>query len=243
MAPDPKPNFFRNQLVQALPAEDLAVLEPHLEHVVLPLRHPLETPNKPIQHVFFLDSGLASYVARANGGQKVEVGMVGREGLTGLGVVMGNDRSANECFIQGAGEGWRIASDDLRGIMQQRPSVRLLFLHYVQVFMLQASHTALANARAKLEERLARWLLMAQDRMDGNELPLKHDFLAMMLGVRRAGVTTAIHELEAEGLIRAKRGCIIVQDRAGLEETANGFYGTPEAEYERLMTEAKRQRR
>ncbi len=110
-------------------------------------------------------------------------------------------------------------------------------LRFAQSFLIQATHTAISNGSAKLEERLARWLLMAHDRIDGDELPLIHDFLALMLGVRRPGVTVAIHSLEGQGLIEAARGVIRVIDRKGLEEVANASYGTPEAEYERLMRE------
>jgi hypothetical protein len=119
--------------------------------------------------------------------------------------------------------------------MSDSPELRNVLLRYSQAFMIQTAHTALANGRAKLEERLARWLLMAHDRVNGDEVPLVHEFLALMLGVRRAGVTVALHMLEGQALIRASRGKIVVLDRQGLEEAANGLYGVPEREYERLM--------
>jgi CRP-like cAMP-binding protein len=108
-------------------------------------------------------------------------------------------------------------------------------LSYGQTFLVQTSHTALSNSRASIEERLARWLLMAHDRVDGDALGVVHEFLALMLGVRRPGVTVAIHMLEARGLIHSARGRIDVLDRKGLEKAANGFYGVPESEYERLL--------
>ena len=234
MAPAPK-SSSRNQLLRALSPGDLALLTPYLERVVLELRQDVEKPHRPIKHILFVEAGFVSVVARANGGRKVEVGIIGREGMTGLTVVMGNDQSPHESYVQVAGEGTRLGSDDLRGAMDESKSMRLLFLHYAQAFMIQTAHTALANGRASLEERLARWLLMAHDRLDGDELPLIHDFLALMLGVRRAGVTVAIHELETRGLIEGKRGRVAILDREGLEEAAAGLYGTPEAEYERLM--------
>jgi CRP-like cAMP-binding protein len=110
-----------------------------------------------------------------------------------------------------------------------------LFLRYVQAFMVQTAHTAVANARATLEERLARWLLMAHDRTDDDELPLTHEFLSLMMGTRRPGVTEAMHVLTSHGLIKPERGMIRMLDREGLKERANGFYGIPEAEYKRLM--------
>jgi CRP-like cAMP-binding protein len=150
-------------------------------------------------------------------------------------VVLGDDRSPHETMVQVSGEAMRLPAADLRHAMDASPTLRNLLLRYSQAFMIQTSHTALANGRAKLEERLARWLLMAHDRIDGDELPLVHEFLAVMLGVRRAGVTVALHILEGQALIGARRGKIIVLDRQGLEEAANGIYGVPEREYERLM--------
>ena len=235
MTPDPKPTIYRNELLQALSRSDRALIEPHLGHVELELRQGLEKPHKPIKNVFFLESGIASVVARANGGAKIEAGIIGREGVTGLMVIMGNDRSPHETYMQVAGEGQRIASDDLRSAMRESDTLQRRLLHYAQAFLIQSSYTSLANGRATLETRLARWLLMAHDRIDGDEIPLVHDFLALMLGVRRAGVTTAIQELEHQGLIDGRRGRIIMADRAGLEEVAKGIYGQPETEYKRLM--------
>jgi hypothetical protein len=109
-------------------------------------------------------------------------------------------------------------------------------MRYAHAFAIQACHTTLANAQGKIEERLARWLPMAQDRVSGNELQLTHEFLAVMLGVRRTGVTTALHELEGRGLISTARGSVAILDRDGLEEGANSLYGVPEAEFDRLFS-------
>ncbi len=124
---------------------------------------------------------------------------------------------------------------ELRKAMQQSASLQGSLLKYVQVFMTQTAHTAIANARAKLEERLARWILMADDRLDGKSLPLTHEFLSLMLGVRRAGVTEALHALEAQSLIQPARGEIVVLNRKGIERRAGASYGVPEAEYRRLI--------
>ena len=122
----------------------------------------------------------------------------------------------------------------LRGLMEKSPALAAGLMRYAHVFAVQAGHTALANAQGKIEERLARWLLMAHDRLD-DELHLTHEFQSIMLGVRRAGVTTALHQLEKLALISTTRGCVTVLDRHGLEESANGLYGVPEAEFERLF--------
>ena len=235
MAPQDSSRIYRNQLLGALSAGDLALLTPLLTLVDFAIRDELERPNRPIKNVFFPEVGMVSIVANGARKKKLEVGVIGREGMTGLMVVLGNDRSPYEAYVQIAGSARRIASDDLRSAMQRSPTLAGVFLRYVQAFMIQTSQTAVCNGSAKLEERLARWLLMAHDRVDGDDLPLIHDFLALMLGVRRPGVTVAIHSLEQEGLIRANRGSITVFDRKGLEEVANASYGVPEAEYKRRM--------
>jgi CRP-like cAMP-binding protein len=230
-----KPSHSFNRLLSRLSASDFALLEPRLTRVDLPLRKRLETRNKPIDHVYFPESGFASVVANGQGDRGVEVGLIGREGMTGLAVVMGTDRAQQETFMQNAGSGWRIAAGELRRAIEQSRILHHVFLLYGHAFVLQATYTAMANARSKLEERLARWLLMAQDRVDGNRLSLTHEFLSLMLGVRRPGVTVAINLLEKAGLIQANRGVIAIIDRKGLERISNGAYGVPEAEFNRLF--------
>ena len=182
-------------------------------------------------------AGLGSVVAvgsRAKD-QRVETRIFGRDGMSGISIVMGADRAPYEVYVQVAGVGLRMASGDLVGLMDERPAIRALLLRYAQAAHVQTSYTALANGRDKLETRLARWILMAHDRLDGDEIGLTHEFLALMLGVRRAGVTVATHSLEGRGLIRAARGTITVLDRDGLDQVADGSYGVAEAEYERLI--------
>jgi CRP-like cAMP-binding protein len=221
--------FTQNQILAALSPEDFALLEPHLEPVALDVRQVLEPANKPIKHNYFLEQGLASVIAIGKNGNRLEVGIIGREGMTGLPVIIGNDRSPNETFIQVQGSGSRIASGDLRDGIQKSRSLHVVLLHFVHAFMIQTAHTALSNGTATVEERLARWLLMAQDRLGGDEVPLTHEFLSLMLGVRRAGVTVALNQLERKGFIRLSRGRIQIVDRRGLMRSANGTYGIPEA--------------
>jgi CRP-like cAMP-binding protein len=229
------PSKPRNRLLAALTPADLDLVRPHLESVSLFLRKDLEKPNRPIQDVYFPDNGIASVVAVQVNDTHVEVGLVGCEGMTGTSVVLGNDRSPHSTYIQVAGEGQRIAAPKLRETMRARESLRGVFLRYVQVFMVQTAHTAIANARNKLDARLARWILMAHDRVKSNTLPLTHEFLSIMLGVRRAGVTDAVHSLESQNFIRTSRGTIVVLDRKGIERIAGGAYGAPEAEFRRLI--------
>jgi CRP-like cAMP-binding protein len=137
--------------------------------------------------------------------------------------------------MQIAGSGHRILQEALSTAMAKSEALRALMLKSAQGFMIQTAHTALANGRAKLEQRLARWLLMALDRMTTDTVPLTHEFLAVMLGVRRAGITVAIHGFERRGLVTTRRGQLTVIDRRGIEQTAGSFYGTPEAELHRLL--------
>jgi CRP-like cAMP-binding protein len=225
----------RNRLLAALSQADLDLLRPHLEPVQLKIRLQLEPPNRPINEVYFPEMGIASVVAVQPNKAQVEVGLIGCDGMTGTAVVLGNDRSPHSTYIQVAGEGQRTPAAKLREVMKASVSLHGVFLRYVQVFMVQTAHTAIANARAKVDERLARWLLMAHDRVGGNKLPLTHEFLALMLGVRRAGVTEALHSLVHQNVIEAGRGEIIVLDRKGLERSAGASYGTPEAEFRRLI--------
>jgi Crp-like helix-turn-helix protein len=130
--------------------------------------------------------------------------------------------------MQVAGNGHRLLADDLRSALEKSASLRQFCLRLAHVFQVQTAHTALVNGRAKLEERLARWLLMAHDRADADEVPVTHEFLSIMLGVRRAGVTVALNMLEDRGLVRGERGTVVILDRDGLIAMTNGFYGTPE---------------
>jgi CRP-like cAMP-binding protein len=217
------PSRSTNRILADLSRKDMALLEPHLSSVDLPLRKQLATRNKRIDQIYFIDAGFASVVANGTD-RPIEVGLIGREGMTGLGVVMGDDRSAHETFIQAAGSGQRISAANLRRADEKSATLHRALMRYAHSFLIQVTHTALANGRSKIEERLARWLLMADDRLDGNELPLTHEFLGMMLGTQRPGVTLAVQALEREGLIAAKRGRVIILDRKSLEATSNGTY-------------------
>jgi CRP-like cAMP-binding protein len=234
----PQQSSIRNQLLAALPAEDFAALQPHLEPVELELRQVLIEPNQPIAHVCFPESGYTSITTNTNG-SKIEVGLIGREGMVGVPIALGVRATPFEFFVQHAGGGLRMASYHLEEVIDERPSLHRVLLRYAQALTVQTSGTAFANAEHTVETRLARWLLMCHDRVDGDDIQITHDFMSMMLGVRRAGVTTSLHILEGNGLIRAKRGVITVLDREKLEELADNAYGLPEAEYARLMAEGR----
>ncbi|SDE68895.1 cAMP-binding domain of CRP or a regulatory subunit of cAMP-dependent protein kinases [Limimaricola pyoseonensis] len=225
----------RNWLLSGLDPASALALKADLEPVELPQGLEIEIPGEPLEHAYFPLTGVASMVAvSGDGSQQIEIGLVGCEGMTGLSLVLGDGRTPHRTVIQVPGHGLRIRAEALRAAIAQ-PELRDRLLGYAQAMSVQTAHTALANGKLKLDARLARWLLMCHDRSEGDEVALTHDFLSIMLGVRRAGVTVSLHILEGQGLLRATRGLIRILDRRGLEEMVGGFYGVPEAEYRRLV--------
>jgi CRP-like cAMP-binding protein len=206
-----------------------------LKSVPFGVRKSLEKPNRRIDAVYFPESGFASVVAVQSNGKQVEVGLIGREGMTGLPIVLGDHRTPHTTYVQAAGAAQCIPANTLREATRSSLSLRDGLLKYVQAFGVQTSHTAISNAHATTNVRLARWLLMAHDRIGDDTFPLTHEFLSLMLGVRRAGVTEALNALRTQGLISYKRAAITVRSRKGLERTAGAAYGIPEAEYRRLI--------
>lgn len=216
----------RNHILSSLSRSDFKLLEPHLESVDLPVRKQLERRGKPIVSAYFLDSGFASVVA--DGGKRpIEIGIIGREGMTGIPIIMGSDRNIHEVYMQVAGHGHCVSATALRRAIGKSPSLHRSMLRFANAFFEQTARTAVANGRSKMEERLARWLLMAHDRADADELALTHEFVSMMLGAQRPGVTLAIQELERAGIVGCKRGRIFILDRAALEKLSNGTYVPP----------------
>jgi CRP-like cAMP-binding protein len=210
-----------NSILSKLAADDLALLADHLAPVTLKVRTVLEHRKLPITDIYFIDTGLASVVALGD----VEVGMIGSEGMTGFPVLLGAQSSTtNQTFMQISGSGRCISVAALRKCVDASPALREPLMIYAGEFMQQISQTAMANARATLDQRLARWLLMTQDRIDEKLLPLTHEFLSVMLGVRRAGVSIAMEELVRTGAIYQQRGGITILDRKHLEDRAKGFY-------------------
>ena len=232
----PRQASLRNQLLSRMAPEDFDALQPHLEPVQLALRQHLFEADTPIGFAYFLESGISS-TTTTGGSSQVEVSLSGREGMVGVAIVLGTDRSPFQCFMQAEGHGLRIASHQLDRLLRERPALHRHLLRYAQAMIVQASSTAFVNVEHNLETRLARWILMCHDRVDGDSLRITHEFMAVMLGVRRPGVTATLHILEGNGLIRNTRGVITVRDREGLEKLADDAYGLPEAEYDRLMAQ------
>lgn len=227
-------SIVRNRLLSALAPDDYALVEPKLERVDLEPSAVLIEANRPIRYVIFPESGIVSTIANTDEG-KIEVGLIGREGMVGVPVILGVDQVPHLSMVQGPGEGLRISTPDLRAAIEARPSVFRPLGLFVHSLMVQMCQTAYANVTFNIEARLARWILMTQDRTGGDEFLLTHEFLSTMLGVRRPGVTTATHALEGMGSIRNRRGRIEVLDREKLLELAGDAYKVAEDEYERVL--------
>lgn len=226
---------IRNRILSALPDNSLSALIPHLKLVELPSRKVLvETNERPV-NAYFIESGLASMIALSADGESVEVGHIGFEGMSAAHTVLGADTTPNRTFMQVAGHGYALLVDCLREIADRDALLLELLLRYNHYAALQLANSALANARYSINERLSRWLLMVHDRLLNDDLPLTHEFLALMLGVRRSGITNELHILEGIHAIRATRGNVRILDRKKLETIAAGSYGSPEQIYEDLF--------
>jgi CRP-like cAMP-binding protein len=225
-----------NLLLRALNEADFSLLEPYLEREQLKLKDPIFQPNEPIERVYFLENGVASIVSEQEDDDPVEVGLYGREGMSGSAVVMGAEQSPHASMVQvGDPAAYIIPSDRLLSACDTSASLRRVLMRYAQSLNVQAALTAASNAHYALPERLARWLLMCHDRTEGDRMEVTHEFLGMMLAVRRSGVTVTLHTLEGTGAIRSSRGIVFVTNRGRLEEIAGCAYGQAEAEYRRLI--------
>lgn len=226
---------FANYLLRAISADDFLLFGDGLEPLAVPIHHDLAVAGAQLTHVVFPESGVISVVAQTPAGRQAEVGLIGREGMMGAAIVNDNDISAFSCFMQISGVAHRLPVARLRQALAASATLRAVLGRYSQSFLVQVSHSALAYAVYSLDERLARWLLMSHDRVGGSEVTITHEFLSLMLGVRRAGVTVALQTIEKDGLIAARRGIVTILDRTGLEARAGGSYGAPEAEFRRLI--------
>ena len=228
-------NQIGNRLLSLLSDEDFARLGPHLEPVECRQHVVLCETLQPFNHVFFLDLGVGSIIVESPEGQKAEAGLFGRDGFSPTSIVMGGDRSPHGIIMQIPGRGHRIETAPFIQAVGESASLRATLLLYVQALNAQTSFTALSNAVHHIDERLARWILMCHDRCESDDIPLTHEFMSIMLAVRRPSVTTSLHVLEGNGFIEADRGYITIKNRAALEVFAGDAYGKPEAEYRRLL--------
>jgi CRP-like cAMP-binding protein len=219
-----EPGVVQNRFLATMVPEDFAQLRPYLRVVELKRHAVIHETGKPVDAVYFVESGLVSRVARTQADGPVEVAMVGHSGLIGLSVVLGTNVALHRTVVQIPGLALRISAADLQAVMAKNPAIRDHLLRYVQLLMGQKAQIALCNAKHEIDKRLARWLLLAHDRVGGNQLPVTHDLLAMMLGVRRAGVSEALATLEAKGVVAKSRGALTIVNREALKADACECY-------------------
>ena len=229
-----------NRVLSSLPSEDYQRLAPHLEQVDMPLGKVLAKAGDRIEYVYFPQNSMISLVSELSDGSAVEVGIIGFEGMLGLSIVLGVDTASHEAMVQINDGALRVRSATLVKEFKRGGALQSILLRYTQSLMLQMSQVAACNRLHTVEERLARWLLMSDDRCVSEDLPLTQEFLALMLGVRRAGVTTSALALHGEGYIRYRRGHITVTDRKGLEAYACECYKIIKAEFDNSNSGKKR---
>mgnify|MGYP005824602915 CR=1 FL=1 len=215
---------IRNELLAGMSPADFALLAPDLVPVDLTRRSLLSSPDQKITHCWFLEDGIASMVATSRDGQETEAGIVGREGMIDIATVLGSQTTSLRSFIQISGRGLRVPARTVSAAYAASETVRSALNLFAFRLLCQIAETALANASYSVERRLARWLLMCADRLGHNEICLTHEFLAIMLNVRRAGVTVAIQSLVSAGFLEPSRGSVKIVNRKGLESFAKDAY-------------------
>jgi CRP-like cAMP-binding protein len=224
-----------NRLLTLLRAEDRERLFPHLEPVVLEYRRPLYNASEPIEFVHFIESGVGSLVLTLANGQAAEVGTIGNEGIVGLPVLLGDETGPTSVYVQVPGTGQRMRAEIFRRELERSAPMRATMLRYAHAFFNQVALSAACASLHSLEQRCCRWMLMTHDRMQSDEFLLTQEFLAMMLGVRRAGVSVAAAGLKRARLIRYIRGNVTIIDRKGLELRSCECYGVSKREFDRLL--------
>ena len=229
----------RNQLLAGLSATEWKRVRPHFELVNMEQRELIFDPEVPIAFAFFPDTAIVSLVSHMRDGSSVEVGTAGREGMAGLSLFLAGDTSSVQAFAQVPGDGWRIPSAVFMELSRVPGVFQDLLLRYTQAFLTQVAQTAACNGSHLVEQRCARWLLMTHDRVQGDDFPLTHEFLAFMLGVRRAGVTVAMRGLQDQGFLRYSRGKVKIVDRTGLESTSCECYAVVRGHFQRLLPQAE----
>jgi len=233
-----KQSIVRNRLLASLPAADFERLAASLTPVSLTLKQFLIEADEPIEAAYFIETGMTSYLAYLESGEALEVGIIGREGMVGLPLILGVDRATIGGMVQMEGAALRIGPAALRQAFNESEALRSRLLRYMQALHAQVSQTAVCNNRHTMEERLARWLLMAHDRAGSDQFAMTHEFMAMMLGVRRSGVTITAGALKQAGLIHYRNGQVTILDRPGLEVAACECYGVVQQHFEQLLGSA-----
>lgn len=229
LRPGERTNFegkpVRNKILLGIPDEEFALIRDNLEYEDLPHYKVLHEPRKKLESAYFLNSGMASLVFNTNGGESVEVGVIGNEGFTPVPAAAGLYRSPHQAIMQVSGNGFRMGFDELQDVLNAAPQLQRLLNRYATVHGLQTAQTAGCNRLHDLEQRLARWLLLIQDRVGSGLLRITHEFLAMMLGTDRPSVSLAAGGLRKKRIIEYSHGSVRVLNRKKLESSACECYG------------------
>jgi CRP-like cAMP-binding protein len=217
-------NPVKNALLLAIPDREFGLLRPHLEYLELPHHQILQEPGQKIEYAYFLNHGMVSLVILTSDGRSVEVAIVGNEGMVGTSLAVGLNRGPHRAIIQISAGGFRVKSELLGEVLSRTPELRLIMNRYVLIQGLQVAQIAACNRLHEVEQRLARWLLMCQDRIGSEELPMTHEFLAQMLGTGRPSVSLAAGILQRAGMIENIRGTVKIVNRKGLEGSSCECY-------------------
>lgn len=229
-----------NKILRSLPAKEFRSVFAALEFVDLPTHTILTEMSEPIESAYFIERGLASVLNVMEDGKSVEVGLTGREGFVGIPLLVGFSSSPSRVIMQIGGSGFKISVKDFAAVLSQCPKLERSLQRYAQELAVQATHVAACNRLHEVDERLARWLLMSQDRLGGAIVPLTQEFLAHMLGTRRASVTVAAGILQKAGLIKYARGEVEIENRKELENAACECYAAINRQSQSWRSEAKK---
>ena len=232
-----------NRLLGLLSVKDYRRLQPHLRRVPLGYRQSLYRARQRLGYVYFIETGVGSLVNTMASGQGAEVGTIGNEGMVGLPLLLGGDRAPTSVYVQVPGTGLRMTAARFSAELARSASMRTVMLRYAHALFNQVAQSAACNHFHTLQQRCCRWMLMTHDRMQSDQFLLTQEFLAMMLGVQRTGVSAAAGALQRAGLIRYSRGIVTILDRRGLRQRACECYGVSKREFDRLLGEQPRRDR
>ena len=224
-----------NRLLGLLSSSDYRRLQPYLQRVPLGYRQSLYRARQRLGFVYFIETGVGSLVNTMVNGQAAEVGTIGNEGVVGLPLLLGDDRAPTSVYVQVPGAGLRMTAARFSAELARSASMRLVMLRYAHALFNQVAQSAACNHFHTLEQRCCRWMLMTHDRMQSSDFLLTQEFLAMMLGVQRTGVSAAAGTLQRAGLIRYNRGIVTILDRQGLRARACECYALSRREFDRLL--------
>jgi CRP-like cAMP-binding protein len=224
-----------NKLISALPKDVQARLAPDIKRVELPLGEVLYEAGDPVRHVYFPIDCIISRLYIMESGASAEIAVVGNEGVLGVSLFMGGEKTPNRAVVQHAGHAYKLSGKRLKEEFDTYGALMMLLLRYTQSLMTQMSQTAVCNRHHSIDQQLCRWILLSLDRLPGNQVRMTHELIANMLGVRREGVSSAASKLQKNGVIKYSRGCITVIDRPKLEEICCECYWVVKKETDRLL--------